>query len=96
MSGFLRLEASQKSPKIFKGCHQGMSGKGNCYDNAPMESFFGTLEIEVDQDDLEKMSRAKVRTMLFDYIEVFYNRQRAHSSLGFLSPVDFENALSTT
>ncbi|MEC9440758.1 MAG: IS3 family transposase, partial [Myxococcota bacterium] len=46
--------------------------------------------------DLEKMSRAKVRTMLFDYIEVFYNRQRAHSSLGFLSPVDFENALSTT
>ncbi len=73
-----------------------MSGKGNCYDNAPMESFFGTLEIEVDQDDLEKMSRAKVRTMLFDYIEVFYNRQRAHSSLGFLSPVDFENALSTT
>ena len=73
-----------------------MSGKGNCYDNAPMESFFGTLKIEVDQDDLEKMSRAKVRTMLFDYIEVFYNRQRAHSSLGFLSPVDFENARSTT
>ena len=73
-----------------------MSGKGNCYDNAPMESFFGTLEIEVDQDDLEKMSRAKVRTMLFDYIEVFYNRQRAHSSLGFLSPFDFENARSTT
>ena len=73
-----------------------MSGKGNCYDNAPMESFFGTLKIEVNQDDLEKMSRARVRTMLFDYIEVFYNRQRAHSSLGFLSPVDFENALSTT
>jgi transposase InsO family protein len=38
----------------------------------------------------------EVRTMLFDYIEVFYNRERAHSSLGFLSPVDFENALSTT
>ena len=51
---------------------------------------------DVTQDDLEKMSRAKVRTMLFDYIEVFYNRQRAHSSLGFLSPVDFENARSTT
>ena len=73
-----------------------MSAKGNCYDNAPMESFFGTLKIEVDQDELEKMSRVKVRTMLFDYIEVFYNRERAHSSLGFLSPVDFENALSTT
>lgn len=72
-----------------------MSAKGNCYDNAPMESFFGTLKIEVDQDDLERMSRAKVRTMLFDYIEVFYNRERAHSSLGFLSPVDFENALLT-
>lgn len=68
-----------------------MSRKGDCWDNAVAESFFATLKREVD---CEKgfATRAQARAELFDYIEVFYNRQRRHSSLGYLSPFDFEQA----
>jgi putative transposase len=66
-----------------------MSRKGNCYDNAAMESFWSTLKLElVFRRRFE--SRAQARSEIFDYIETFYNRQRAHSSLDYLSPIDFE------
>lgn len=66
-----------------------MSRKANCYDNATMESFWATLKLElVYRYDFD--TRAQARTQIFDYIEKFYNRQRAHSALDYLSPVDFE------
>ena len=65
-----------------------MSATGNCYDNAMKESFFATLKTEcVDQPFA---TRAQARTAIFEYIEAFYNRQRLHSSLGYLSPERFE------
>ena len=73
---------------------QSMSRLGNCYDNAMMESFWATLKTECFGDDIPA-TRAQAKTMLFDYIEVFYNRQRAHSALGYLSPVQFEQQLTT-
>ena len=66
-----------------------MSRKGDCYDNAMMESFWGTLKEECVGQSLFR-SRKEAKTALFDYIEVFYNRKRRHSSLDYLSPVDFE------
>jgi transposase InsO family protein len=66
-----------------------MSRTGNCYDNAPMESFFSTLKVEqVHFQNYE--SRKEARTDIFEYIEGFYNRVRRHSSLGYLSPDEFE------
>ncbi len=65
-----------------------MSGVGNCYDNAVIESFFGTLKTECVRGPFH--TRAEARTTIFEYIEVWYNRQRLHSTLGYLSPVDFE------
>jgi putative transposase len=66
-----------------------MSRKGNCWDNAPMESFFHTLKTErVHHRDYQ--TRDEARRDIFEYIEVFYNRQRRHSTLGYLSPVQFE------
>lgn len=65
-----------------------MSGVGNCYDNAVMESFFGTLKTESVCGTFA--TRALACTTLFEYMEVWYNRQRLHSTLGYLSPVDFE------
>jgi transposase InsO family protein len=66
-----------------------MSRRANCYDNATMESFWATLKLElVYRHGFDTRSRA--RTHIFDYIETFYNRQRAHSALNYLSPVDFE------
>ena len=65
-----------------------MSGVGNCYDNAVMESFFGTLKTECVTAPFA--SRFVARLTLFEYLEVWYNRQRLHSSLGYCSPVDFE------
>lgn len=67
-----------------------MSRKGNCYDNAAMESFWSTLKIELVHR-CEFQTRAAARHAIFEFIEVFYNRQRLHSALGYLSPVDFEN-----
>lgn len=65
-----------------------MSRVGNCYDNAVIESFFGTLKAECATAPFA--SRAQARRTIFEYIEVWYNRQRLHSSLGYLSPVKFE------
>lgn len=66
-----------------------MSRRGNCYDNAPMESFFGTLKSELVHHRYYQ-SRAEARTDIFAYIEGFYNRERLHSALGYQSPVQFE------
>jgi putative transposase len=66
-----------------------MSRVGNCYDNAVAESFFGTLKAECVTSQFA--TQALARTTIFEYIEVWYNRQRLHSTLGYLSPVEFEN-----
>jgi transposase InsO family protein len=68
-----------------------MSRRGNCWDNAVSESFFGTLKQElVHHEKYENLT--KVRTSLFKYIEAFYNRKRLHSTLGYKSPDEYENA----
>ena len=66
-----------------------MSRKGNGYDNATMESFWSTLKHELIYRR-HFQTRAEARLAIFEFIEVFYNRQRLHSSLGFLSPIDFK------
>jgi putative transposase len=66
-----------------------MSRRGNCWDNAVAESFFATLKVELVHDETWA-TRAAARAALFEYIEVFYNGQRRHSSLGYLSPRAFE------
>jgi hypothetical protein len=65
-----------------------MSRKGNCWDNAVVESFFSTLKMELVHDT-DFATHEQVRAALFEYVEVFYNWQRRHSSLGYLSPVEF-------
>lgn len=67
-----------------------MSRKACCYDNAAMESFWSTLKLELVYR-CQFQTRAQARRDIFDFIEAFYNRRRLHSSLNFLSPVDFEN-----
>ena len=67
-----------------------MSRVGNCWDNAVAESFFGTLKREL-ADGADWATREDARAAVFEYIEVWYNRQRRHSSLGFLSPVAYEH-----
>lgn len=70
-----------------------MSRKGNCYDNAAMESFWSTLKEElVHRTHFE--GRAQAAGAIFDYIETFYNRERLHSALGFMSPVEFEKQIN--
>ncbi|WP_036097059.1 IS3 family transposase [Leptospira weilii] len=72
---------------------QSMSRKGNCYDNAPMESFFKTLKVEeVYRRKFYTIKEAKY--FLFDYIERYYNRRRRHSALGYLSPVEFRQQIT--
>jgi putative transposase len=75
------------------GVTASMSRKGNCYDNANMASFWATLKTELI-DGQVYASRAEAKSEIFRYIEVFYNRARLHSAIGFQSPVDFENQLS--
>ena len=71
------------------GIVMSMSRKADCYDNALMESFIGTLKTEcVDRESYQ--TRQQARHSIFEYLEVFYNRQRLHSSLGYVSPVIYE------
>jgi putative transposase len=72
-----------------------MSRRANCYDNAVSESFFATLKWEL-LDRFKWPTRAAVRTAIFEYIEVWYNRLRRHSALGYLSPLQYEHSLLTT
>ena len=69
-----------------------MSRQACCYDNAVMESFWATLKTECFHDQIP-LNLEQAQAMLFDYIETFYNPVRLHSSLGYLSPIEFENSL---
>lgn len=83
--------ASDSHRRIIKGYRliQSMSRKADCWDNAVSESFFHTLKTELTHHCKFK-SREEARQAIFDYIEVFYNRIRIHSAIGYLSPVDYE------
>jgi transposase InsO family protein len=70
-----------------RGITCSMSRRGNCYDNAAMESWFSTFKSELGER-FDSYAEAKEQT--FDYIEVFYNQQRRHSTLGYLTPAEFE------
>ena len=68
---------------------QSMSRRGNCWDNALMESFFSRLKVElIYAEQYETVQEAK--SGIFEYIEVFYNRLRRHSGIGYVSPAEFE------
>jgi len=69
-----------------------MSRRGNCYDNAVIESFFSTVKSEL-RDRFDSCGEAKME--LFDYIDVFYNQRRRHSTLGQISPAAFERQAMT-
>jgi transposase InsO family protein len=70
---------------------QSMSRRGNCWDNAPTESFFHSFKVEaIYGEDLE--TRREMEYEVFDYIERFYNRRRKHSTLGYCSPINFEQS----
>lgn len=71
-----------------------MSRRGDCYDNAVTESFFGTLETELT-GHRDYQNRPNAKTDIFEYIEAFYNRRRRHSVLGYLSPAEYEARHST-
>jgi putative transposase len=92
---------SQYSSTGYRGTLEGhgivmsMSGKGEPYDNALMESFFSTLKAEcVERHDFQTPEQAQA--CIFAYLEVFYNRQRLHSSLGYRSPMAFEQLPAVT
>lgn len=72
------------------GIRPSMSRKGNCWDNAVMESFFSRLKVELIYPEAYR-TVDELRAGLFEYIEIFYNRQRRHSALGYLSPDQFES-----
>lgn len=74
------------------GIIQSMSRKGNCWDNAVAESFFHTLKTELIYDEIYE-TKAQANQSIFEYIEVYYNKQRIHSANNYLSPVEFENAM---
>lgn len=82
---------SRKVRKILRrhGFFQSMSRKGNCWDNAVAESFFKTLKAELCGDGAFP-TREIARNEVFEYIEIFYNRQRLHSSIGYITPVEYE------
>lgn len=83
--------ASESFRKILREnkIRQSMSRRGNCYDNAITESFFHTLKTELIKQNKYR-TRLEARLSLFEYIEIFYNRKRLHSALGYLSPVEYE------
>ena len=70
-----------------------MSRRGNCYDNAVIESWFSTVKHELGEHFL---SCGEAKTALFDFIEVFYNQRRRHSTLGQVSPAEFERRMRTS
>jgi putative transposase len=75
------------------GVTASMSRKGNCYDNAFAESFFATLKKELIYRNHYK-TKEEAKKAVFEYIEVWYNRQRIHSSIGYMTPVQFEESLA--
>ena len=86
-SQFVSLAFGQQARAA--GIAQSMGSRGDCFDNAVAESFFATLKKELIHAR-SWPSKAELRTEVFEYIEVFFNRRRRHSTLGFLSPEQFE------
>ena len=88
--------ASQEYRSVLaeNGLIASMSRKANCYDNATMESFWSSLKTELHDERLDRLPKREVQQIVFAYIESYYNRRRLHSSLGYQSPVEFENQLS--
>jgi len=68
-----------------------MSRKGECYDNAVVESFFKSLKNDIDIEDFATKTKQQAKAEIFEYLEVFYNRERLHSSLDYKSPCKFED-----
>ena len=87
-SQFVSLAFGQQARAA--GIAQSMGSKGDCYDNSVAESFFATLKKEL-VDRRSWPEKSELRSEIFDYIEAFYNRRRRHSTLGYLSPADYEN-----
>ena len=85
---------AQYCAKVYRGLQDqfgmvtSMSRKGNCFDNAPIESFWGTLKNELFHHH-RYATRAQAEAAIREYIEIFYNRQRRHSRLGYLAPAEF-------
>jgi putative transposase len=84
--------ATFRSSLRLRGITQSMSRRANCYDNAAMESFWATLKTECFANHVPA-THAQATSMIFDYIETFYNPVRLHSSLGFQSPISFEQSI---
>lgn len=80
---------SYRQMLIERGVEQSMSRKGDCFDNACAESFISSLKNELTHH-LRFRTREEARSAIFEYIEVFYNRQRLHQTLGYVSPAEFE------
>jgi transposase InsO family protein len=91
--GVQYASAAYRTRLAAAGVIPSMSRKGNCYDNALMESFWSRLKCDLVHR-MHFATRAEARAAIFDWIEVFYNRTRFHSALGYKSPVDFENQLN--
>jgi hypothetical protein len=87
-SQFVRLAFGQQARAA--GIARSMGSRGDCFDNAVAESFFATLKKELVHGRCWP-SKAELRTEVFEYIEVFFNRRRRHSTLGMLSPADYEH-----
>ena len=93
------LESAQYAAEPYRkvlrryGIKQSMSRKGDCLDNAPMESFFASLKKE-QVHHARFRSRAEARAAVFEYVEVFYNRQRLHSALGYRTPAEARTGLT--
>jgi putative transposase len=83
--------ASESYRKVLRsaGLQASMSRKGDCYDNAPMESFFHTLKTELVHHR-HYATRAEAKRDIFAYIEGFYNRTRRHSAIDYISPIEME------
>jgi len=79
--------------KLCPTARQSMSRKGNCWDNACAESFFGTLKAELLELG-RRYTKSQIKTAVFEYIEVYYNRSRRHSTLGYVTPVALENNIA--
>ena len=75
------------------GVEPSMSRRGNCYDNALMESFWSSFKRDL-MHRVHFATRTQARAAIFEWIEIFYNRERLHSALGYQSPVDFETQLN--
>ena len=91
--GVQYASAAYRQRLALAGVIPSMSRPGNCYDNAAMESFWSSLKRELVHR-CEFATRAEAKAAVFEWIEVFYNRERFHSALGYQSPVDFETNLN--